>query len=378
MRAVISSPSKYNFFDLARQLNNRDMLGAIMTGYPMSKLKDEADLASRIRTFPYFHIIYRAISGAFGWDLDYEDRKFFDYFVSRKMPQCDIFMGIAASCYKSAMVARERGAAIIVDRPCSHIVVQNRLIQAGGQKVGIPVDPIDPRVIDLELREYEFADLVTVPSNFAYKTFIEQGFPAEKLRTIPYGVDTTKFSPVGKLDPHEFKVLFVGLSSVRKGVPHLLKAFERLQHPRKKLVLIGDILPEMRETIRDYQQKLPIETLGHIHQSLLKEHMSVCNVFVLPSIEDGFGLVICQAMACGSPVIASAHTGAEMVLEQGQQGYIFEAGNDDELLERLQMLADNPELQQQMGASALEKIKEVDGWTVYGDGIVSMFKELRG
>lgn len=378
MRVVISAPAKYHFFDLGRQLLQRNMLTALMTGYPRFKLKDQGELTNFIHSFPYFHIFYRALAGTIGRELEYRDRKVFDWFVSRNLPECDIFMGIAASCYESARVARSRGAAIIVDRPCSHIVVQDRIIQAEAKKEGVKIRPIDPRVIELELREYEYADLVTVPSKFAYKSFREQGFPDEKLRIVPYGVDLVKFQPVGKPQQGAFDVLYVGLSSIRKGTMHLVRAFEQVKHPNKSLTIIGDVRAELRDALRDYAEKGSVKLLGHLPQAQLKEHMSKCHVFVLPSVEDGYGLVMSQAMACGAPVVATTNTGADMVITDGTEGFIVPAGDDLPIAEKLQLLADNPEMRDKMAAAAEAKARGMADWSGYGDGIVAMFRELRG
>lgn len=378
MRVVISAPAKYHFFDLGRQLQKRGMLTALMTGYPKSKLRDEGELLKVIHSFPYFHLIYRAVATTIGRELDYMDRRVFDRLVSKNLPDCDVFMGIAASCLESAKMARSKGASVIVDRPCSHIVVQDRMIQAEAKKEGIKLRPIDPRVINLELQEYEFADFVTVPSNFAYRSFIEQGFPKEKLRIVPYGIDLERFNPVGQPVEGGFEVLYAGLSSIRKGTPHLLRAFERVKHPKKHLTIIGDVRVELRGIVKEHMERSPVTLLGHLPQGQLKEHMSRCHVFVLPSIEDGYGLVMSQAMACGAPVIATANTGADMVITNGVEGFIVPASDDDVLAEKMQELADNPELRNQMAASAASKARQMADWSTYGDGIVAMFNELRG
>lgn len=378
MRVVLSAPAKYHFFDLGRQLAERGLLTAIMTGYPRFKLGNEKQLEPYIRSIPYFHMIYRAVVSVVGIDAEYRDKMFFDSQVSRQLPPCDIFMGISASFLESAKKARSMGAGVIVDRPCSHIVEQNRLLQEEAQRLGIHKSPIDPRVIERELKEYEFADLITVPSNFAAKSFYSKGFSSDRIRIIPYGVDVSVFQPVAKPDPETFEVLFVGHISLRKGVIHLVRAFEKLNHPRKKLVLIGSHSREIWPTIREYASRLPIEVPGHVPQSQLKESMSRSHVFVLPSIEDGYGLVMSQAMACGCPVIASTNTGADMLFTEGVEGFTFPSADTDALAERLQQLADDRALREKLAQAALERIKHLGGWPAYCDKVVEMFREVRG
>lgn len=378
MRVVLSAPPKYHFFDLGRQLAQRGILTALMTGYPLFKLKDETELAPYFRTFPHFHVFYRAMLSKFKWDLEYRDKVIFDSLVKRNLPECDIFMGIAASFLESAKVARSKGAGVIVDRPCSHIEAQNDYLQSESMREKIPLRAIDPRVIQREMEEYQFADLITVPSNFAAKSFYDRGFTKDKIRVIPYGIDLSVFHPVGEPDPERFDVLFAGQLSLRKGVVHLLRAFERLQHPKKRLILVGSDSSELGKVVAEYASRLPIEVLGHIPQSTLKNYMSRSHVFVLPSIEDGYGLVMIQSMACGAPVIASANTGADMLITDGQEGFVVPAGDDDALTQRLQQIADDPDLRQRMSTASLERVARLDGWSVYCDAVVGMFEELRG
>jgi len=377
MHVVLSAPAKYHFFDLGRQLAERGLLTALMTGYPRFKLRDEEVLAPYIHSIPYFHVVYRLAIMTTGWDLQYREKMYFDNSVKRLMPECDIFMGIAASFLESAKVARSRGAGVIVDRPCSHIEEQDRLLLEEAKLEGIHLKPIDPRVVRREVEEYEFADFITVPSAFAARSFYARGFSENKIRVIPYGIDLGVFHPVGTPDPEEFRVLFVGQLSLRKGIGHLLRAFEKLQHPRKKLILIGGILPEVSKIVHEFASRLPIEILGHVPQPTLKVHMSQSHVFVLPSIEDGYGLVMSQSMACGTPVVATTNTGAEMLITEGVEGFIVPAADDDALTDRLQAFADDPDMRVRMSVAAIARVKRLAGWSLYCDQVVEMFRELR-
>lgn len=377
MKVVISAPSKYHFFELGRELHDRGYLQALLTGYPRFKLMRENELAPYLRCYPHFHLLYRAISTFTGHEFDYIDRTVFDWLTSKTLPECDVFMGIAASSLWTGKVAKRRGAAYIVDRPCSHIVVQNRLMQEEAKLEGIRLKEIDPRIIQREVEEYETADLVTVPSKFAYNSFLEMGYPKEKLRIIPYGVDTNKFKPVGSPNPDSFDVLYVGLSSLRKGTPHLLRGFIGMRHPKKTLKIVGYATAEVRPMLLQAARRFPIDITGHLPQDKLRDHMSSSHVLVLPSVEDGYGLVMIQAMACGCPVIASENTGANMVVTDGVEGFIVPARDDEALKCRLQQLADDPELRARMSAAALKKAQTMHGWSAYGDAIIDMFRELR-
>ena len=230
---------------------------------------------------------------------------------------------------------------------------------------GFPYRPIDPRIVAKEEREYVAADLITVPSGFAERSFVASGVPAEKLRRIPYGGRLDRFKPQGKPAPGTFQVLFVGHISLRKGIPDLLEAFARLRHPAKTLRLIGSIDPVMAPLLA----KLPadrVEFLGNVPNAELARYYSESHVLVLPSIEEGLAMVMAEAMASGCPVIASTNTGAEDLFTDGREGYIVPIRSADAIGEALARIADDPELQAQLRQRAIERIKAIDGWNTYG------------
>src|SRR5581483_6000564 len=132
------------------------------------------------------------------------------------------------SALHSGQQAQQRGAKYVCDRGSSHIRCQDRILREEYDRLGLRFRGTDPRIIEREEAEYAAADAITIPSSFALRSFLAEGVEREKLRMIPYGVDLSQFNPVGVPDPTRFDVLFIGSVSVRKGIPYLLKAFERL------------------------------------------------------------------------------------------------------------------------------------------------------
>lgn len=90
--------------------------------------------------------------------------------------------------------------------------------------------------------------------------------------------------------------------------------------------------------------------------------MSASHLLVLPSIEDGFGLVLGQATACGCSVLASTNTGAPDLIREGVEGFIVPIRDPNILETRMQQLADEPQLQQRMSEAALARVISLGGW----------------
>jgi glycosyltransferase involved in cell wall biosynthesis len=203
------------------------------------------------------------------------------------------------------------------------------------------------------------------------------GVPATRLHLIPYGVQLDTFHPTATPDPETLEVLFAGAAGVRKGVPYLLQAFADVQHPHKTLRIAGGLQPDLRDIL----SRLPtanVEFLGPVSRPRLVELMSRSHALVLPSIEDGFGLVLAEAMACGCPPIASTHTGGEDLFTDGVEGYLVPIRDPAAIAQRLQQLADSLALQRQISAAALARVRGLGGWTDYGDRWELLLHTLTG
>jgi alpha-maltose-1-phosphate synthase len=241
--------------------------------------------------------------------------------------------------------------------------------------VDMPVSDIRDTVREEEI--YAQADAITVPSSFALRSYVEMGVPREKLRMIPYGAELGAVNAEALTDSNGLDVLFAGAASLRKGVPYLLEAFARLKVPGKRLRLAGSVEPDIKQVLR----RLPmdgVELLGPLSKTELMALMRRSQVLVLPSVEDGFGLVMAEAMACGCAVIASTNTGAEDLYSDDREGFIVPARDPQAIADRLQRLADDRGLLQSMRAAAVRRVERIGGWSEYGEQWVAMLRELTG
>jgi len=359
-------------------MHQRGVLTAIYSGYPWFKLRDEGLPRQSVRTFPYLHAPYMRLAPRFTaarllWE--WQDRVWFDRHVAHNLPACDVFCGLSGSGLRSGRVAKSRGAKYVCDRGSTHIRVQDRILREEYDRQRIRFSGIDPRIIEREEAEYEAADVITIPSTFALRTFAESGVPLRKLRLVPYGVDLGAFYSCAERKENDFHILFVGAISVRKGVRYLIDAYRRLECKYKRLTLVGSVSPEMQKLTEQMRGDPRINFTGHIQQNRLKEIMSTSHVMVLPSVEDGFGLVQAQAMACGCPVIASENTGAHDLFTDSEEGFIVPVRDSSAIASRLQRLADDPGLWRRMSEAGLQRVKSLGGWEHYGETMYRIFSE---
>ena len=383
MRIVQTVFGVFHHFDLARQLRARGHLERVFSTWPWQRLKQEGLPASSVTTFPWIHtpeyLLRRAglLSRWMDDQMGYANALAFDEFTLRRIPKCDALIGISGSSLKTGALVQKLGGAFICDRGSSHQRYQERLVTEEYRRWGVNAPVSDARDTVREEKIYAQADAIVVPSTFAARSFVEMGVAAERVHVIPYGVELSRFQPQAEVSADSFDLLFVGGVSLRKGVPYLLQAFAKLQHPQKRLHIVGAVGSEMHAVLAQLPQE-QVEFLGVRSQDEVAALMSRSHALVLPSIEEGLALVQGQAMACGCPVIASTNTGAEDLFTDGVEGFIVPIRDVDALRDRMQWLADDPALQQTMRAAGLQRVLSLGGWKTYGDRWEALLRELTG
>ncbi len=376
-------PGKFHHFHLARQLLRREMLERVFTFYPIQKLMDQGIPPERIRPVPYLFLLWHLIQGTslrggdFARGVNWEAAKFLATTAAGEMlDTTEVIIGLSGSGLESGRKIKSRGGIYICDRGSSHIRYQNRLIAEEFARWKQSYRQDDERVMAREEEEYELADCIVIPSEFTKRSFLEHGVPRQKLRKVPYGVDLSRFGPIEEPDANTFDVLFVGGVSFRKGFPYLLEAFGHFKHPSKRLRVAGHVSPEIERYLKDFRPTLDhVEFLGVIPHSNLKRLMSSSHALVLPSLEEGLALVQGEALACGCPVISSAHSGGEDLFQDGVEGFIVPIRDSLSISDRLTHLAGDRELQQNMRAAAIDGARRIGGWDGYGSNMVSVIHE---
>ncbi len=376
-RAAVSGLTGSHPLDLARQFAERNLLAAYYTSLPESRTSGiPPALVHRhlALLLPIHGLVH-------GWAplapqrlqelIDHE----FDRWASRRVVEADVMHAVAGLGLRQRRAAKRRfGTLAVCDCGTTHIRYQQATLNA--EHTRWSVDPIRwdaGSTANIE-QEYEESDLIVVPSRFAYNTFVDRGVPAHKLAFVPYGVDSDVYRPVPKADD-VFRILFVGTLSIRKGFPYLLEAVGGLDWRGAELTLRGSETPESKRLLGAYRGTIPISMVPPQPRARLKELYSNASVLVLPSIEDGFGLVIGQALACGTPVIATTATGGPDVIEDGKNGLIVPPRDSRALQDALTRLREDAGLLAAMRLEARRRVEQARGWGRYGDGMADAFAQ---
>jgi starch synthase len=377
----------FHHFELAHQLRRHACLQTVYSTFPWFRLQREGLPHEHVKTFPWIHAPLLLLAkrglypGKYTESLDYWNALLFDRWLTRRLrnpaEQCDALIAISGAALGAGRALQAAGGKYICDRSSTHARFQAQILEEEFRRWNVPLQTLDERDTEREERQYAMADSIVVPSQFAARSFAGFGIAREKIRVIPLGVRLDTFRPVAEPPAGGFNVVFAGQVAIRKGVPYLLEAFAQLRHPRKRLRIVGAVQAEIRPLLA----QLPldqVEFLGVVPRNDLATILSSSHALVLPSIEDGWGMVLGEAMACGCPVVASPNCGSEDLFTHGREGFLVPIRDPKAIAERLQQLADDPNLQQQMRIAALERVRHLGGWNDYGDRWVSLLKELCG
>jgi len=228
--------------------------------------------------------------------------------------------------------------------------------------------------LEHEEREYAEADALLCPSDFVVKTFVDQGCSLERLVRFIYGVDEKKFYASDRKPGSQegLKMIFVGVCAVRKGLHLVLEAW--LESPASKtgrFLIAGDFIPAYREKLSGMLSHPSIEVLGHRQD--VPELMRECDLFALPSIEEGFGLVCTEAMASGCvPLVSDACT---ELCRHNENALVHRVGDVKELASHITRLHENRSLLAQLRGAGLSNLNRIT-WKAAGVSLLHAYQQV--
>jgi len=281
----------------------------------------------------------------------------FDRTVSRHIRSADFFQGTTGQCVESLRAAQARGCFTILDVVTLHHEHYYQQMTAECARFGIrpPHHRLQHRRV---LEEYQRADAIRVMSEPARRTFLERGFSEHRVFAAPPPFDLSRF-PQAEFASGRFTVSFVGMLEPAKGFHYLIDAFRKLNRTNSELLLWGNT--GARPLARYLSQQLAacpaIQLRPYaVSQVGYEKVYGASSVLVHPSLADGFGYVVGEAMACGIPVITTTTTGASQFVIDGVNGYVVPPRDAGAICERLEYLMDHPSMVQQMGRAARDSM----------------------
>lgn len=346
MQIALAAHGRFHAFDFARELATHGHRIGLFTNYPAPYVERWGVPHSGIRAYPVHGAaarLARRLGSKASEACEPELHRWFGRAAARRLARerwdaVICWSGVGEEILQGSRFADLR----VCHRTSAHIRTQDRLLREEEQRTGITTERPSAWMIAREEREYALADRILVPSTFARDTFIAEGVEPERLLTVPLGVDVGMFRPsehavaerVRRVRSGEpLQVACIGTLSLRKGLWDVLQVAESLRGANVHISWTGPVSHDARPLLARLARVVTI--LPPLRQHDLPSSWSRADVFLLPTIEDGFGMVVSQALASAVPVVCSANSCAQDIIDEGVTGWVVPIRNPESLIDRL-------------------------------------------
>jgi glycosyltransferase involved in cell wall biosynthesis len=305
-----------------------------------------------------------------------------DHIVARRLEklagQIDIIHTWPLGALETLKTAKRLGIPTVLERCNAHTGFAMDVVQKECTRLGIVLPPDHEHAFNAEkLRreenEYRLSTRLLCPSEFVVKTFADRGYPREQLARHIYGYDEKVYYPSN--EPRDSKrgltMISVGVCAVRKGLHYALEAwFKSPASKHGNFLIAGEFLPDYRERLASMLAHPSVRILGHRND--VPDLMRKSDILVLPSIEEGFGLVITEGMGSGCVPLASE--ACTEICKHMENGLVHRVGDVEALTQHITMLHEDRVLLEKLRAACLKTAPEVT-WTAAGRRLFDVYCE---
>lgn len=207
-------------------------------------------------------------------------------------------------------------------------------------------------------------------SNYEKEEMVRLGIDPSKIHLIPMGINLAEWKkPDGKRFRKKYHlhgkkvILFAGTKAYNKGAIHLLRATEKIRKHVEGVMLVTIGLPaEEWKRERSLLHPDHLLDLGFVSEEEKRDAFDACDLFVMPSRYDSFGIVYLEAWRCAKPVIGAKVGAIPEIIEEGNDGLLVEFGEVDQLASAIRYLLNHPDLCRKMGDTGRKKVAERFDW----------------
>jgi D-inositol-3-phosphate glycosyltransferase len=293
-----------------------------------------------------------------------------------RMTDVDVVHVWPRATLATAAAARRVGARTLRQAPNTHTAYAYEIAEREATSLGLNQlnghsHSFDANVLELEEAEYRAVDAVLVPSEFVRSTFVDRGYPAERLLVNRFGFDPETYFPNGRSASPEsaFRFLFVGSCEPRKGLHYALRAWHASDvADTSRFTICGDFVPGYREALGSLLSHPNAETIPFT--SDVATLMRSSDALVLPSVEEGSALVTYEAQGCGCILLVSDAAGARV--DHLRTGLVHEATNVDQLTHHFRLVAGDHELARRLRRATLARSESLT-WASAARDLIGLY-----
>ncbi len=228
----------------------------------------------------------------------------------------------------------------------------------------------EDEVVERNVAEWELADIIIVNSDFSKKTLMADGVNPSKVKIVPLALDAERFKPSNqRRETDKVNFLFLGKVCLRKGIQYALEAMRLVRSTNVTLNISGSIDFKLnRAKLQSYSDVCNVT--GFILGDVVNTYQ-MADVFIFPTISEGFGLTQLEAMACGLPVITTPNCAT--IVRDGVDGFIVPIRDAQALAEKMDILARDTELRAWMSQNARVRAQQFT-WERYEERLITAIK----
>ena len=377
MKITIAVPGKFHYLNYIELLEQKKLLESfICSKKPFFNFKD----TSPKHNIPLKEFLLQGHSKF--WGIKFSDTLFPLYHeiwcsqALRYLKQPEILqIPLHGAALRLAKKARKQGAVILGEALNTHPRSRNALLESEDIKLfgkaRMPQKKLGKRQED----EIELTDFILAPSSFVKESYVNAGYPEERIFVLPYAGNQSRFQ---RKDSYlqkgsKIRILVVAGVTPRKGHHRLIEAVA-LSGLEVELEFAGSFDAAYCEILKTRWPQIQFKLLGKLDQSVLATLMSEVDIFCLPTLEEGLAVSICEAMSAGLPIVTTFESGATELIQNGVTGLLYPSTNIHALARQLHELSFSEELRQKLGRAAAIQVKERSNWTQYADRLEEIYK----
>lgn len=395
MKILITSPViNSNVKNAVRALASNHLLDRFITSfvYPAGSLfskirtfrgRELSQVAwEKIVTFSLFFFCLRILAffkTRFGTRYDWITRlnDFLDRKAANLLPgDVDAVYGYEDSCSQTFATAKQHGICCFYELPIMFYKEHKKIVEEEASlfpefRDFLPALNETPYKIRKKDAELDLADHIIVASSATRNSLTNHGVDPKRISVLPYGSPLDYMCPSETKGKGKFTVLFVGSICPRKGLHYLVEAWKKLDLSNAELIFVGEMAYPSRWVTENRSFFSHIDRLPH---SELLQVYQKASLFVFPSLVEGFGLVLLEAMACGLPVLTTVNTAGPDIVDEGRDGFVVPVRDVNALAEKIKWCYENSDELAIMSVNSRIKA-EFFSWERYQSSLAALVIE---
>lgn len=261
----------------------------------------------------------------------------FDHWVCKQLQPGDHIISSYGYTNDSFKFVQKHGGKTFVDAGNSHIENYWEIISEEHKIWNCPTPPFAYHWYERSKAMLaECTDYILSPSNYVTQTFLSRGFKPSQILPIVYPLNLDLFHPKHATRPKDRPLTLINTASLslRKGTPYLLEALREISKrtPEVRILLTNIVQDDIKPILARYSD-LNIEWSPGLPHDKLAERLNSADIFILPSLEDGFGRTVCEAIACGLQIVTTTNTGASDFVLPDINGEIVPIRNSEAIVD---------------------------------------------